>query len=202
MLENYLNNLQDEMKNITEDRKIVLKKISDFISEKKKKNRIANLIFICTHNSRRSHFSQILAQAIAKYFNIDNVFCYSGGTEATAIYPSVINSLQNIGISFNALNTEKNSIFSIKYDKNSHPIIGFSKCYNSHFNPQSEFAAIMTCNQADTNCPFIPNAEARFSLPFDDPKEYDNTKEEEKKYKERCKDIAIELLYLFSSIKD
>ena len=42
------------------------------------------LMFVCTHNSRRSHISQQRAQASAAYLNVDNVQTFSGGTEATA----------------------------------------------------------------------------------------------------------------------
>ena len=82
-----------------------------------------------------------------------------------------------------------------------HPIIGFSKTYNHPFNPKGNFAAVMTCSHADENCPFIPGAEERIALTFEDPKEFDGTPLQTTKYLERSMHIATELYYVFSKIK-
>jgi arsenate reductase len=58
----------------------------------------------------------------------------------------------------------------------------------------------MTCTHADENCPFIPGA-TRISLPYEDPKAFDGTPEEEAIYAERCRQIARELLFAFSQVK-
>ena len=51
-----------EFDQIPEDRKKALKKLALFIESKIKAGEKAELIFICTHNSRRSHISQIWTQ--------------------------------------------------------------------------------------------------------------------------------------------
>ena len=78
---------------ISEERKTVLQPLIDFIQLKKNNHKDIRLNFICTHNSRRSHLSQVWAQTMASYFNLKNVFCYSGGTEATALFPMVAETL-------------------------------------------------------------------------------------------------------------
>lgn len=186
---------------ISESRKEVLQPLADYIQSKVNNNLEIRINFICTHNSRRSHLSQIWAQTIASYFAIKNVFCYSGGTEATAVYPMVIKTLNQSGFKINALSNDKNPIYSIKYSNNEHPIIGFSKTLDDDFNPQSQFAAIMTCSQADGGCPFIAGAEKRIPITFEDPKAFDNTPQQEEKYKERSLQIATEMLFVFSQIK-
>jgi len=186
---------------ISESRKEVLQPLADYIQSKVNNNLEIRINFICTHNSRRSHLSQIWAQTIASYFAIKNVFCYSGGTEATAVYPMVIKTLNQSGFKINALSNDKNPIYSIKYSNNEHPIIGFSKTLDDDFNPQSQFAAIMTCSQADGGCPFIAGAEQRTPITFEDPKAFDNTPQQEEKYKERSLQIATEMLFVFSQIK-
>jgi len=186
---------------ISESRKEVLQPLADYIQSKVNNNQEIRINFICTHNSRRSHLSQIWAQTIASYFAIKNVFCYSGGTEATAVYPMVIKTLNQSGFKINALSNDKNPIYSIKYSNNEHPIIGFSKTLDDDFNPQSQFAAIMTCSQADGGCPFIAGAEQRIPITFEDPKAFDNTPQQEEKYKERSLQIATEMLFVFSQIK-
>ncbi|RLJ64334.1 arsenate reductase [Lacinutrix venerupis] len=186
---------------ISEERKTVLNPLAEYIQTKVENKQDIRINFICTHNSRRSHLSQVWAQAMAQYFNIDNVFCYSGGTEATAMFPMAAKALQNSGFKINTLSEGKNPIYSIKYATNEHPIIGFSKTFGDDFNPKSEFAAIMTCSQADGACPFIPGAEKRIPITFQDPKAFDNTPQQEEKYNERSIQIATELFYIFSQIK-
>lgn len=185
---------------ISDERKEVLQPLIDFIQSKLSENKEIRINFICTHNSRRSHLSQVWAQAIANYFNIKNVFCYSGGTEATALFPMVAKTLKNSGFQINSISTNKNTIYIIKYTDNEHPIIGFSKKLDDDFNPKSEFAAIMTCSQADAGCPFIAGAEKRIPITFEDPKAFDNTPQQAEKYNERSLQIATELFYVFSQI--
>jgi arsenate reductase len=138
---------------------------------------------------------------MANHFNIENVFCYSGGTEATAMFPMVAETLTNIGFKINRLSEGKNPVYTIKYSENESPIICFSKTYDDAFNPQSEFAAIMTCSNADVGCPFIAGAEKRIPITFDDPKAFDHTPQQKEKYHERSIQIATELYYVFSQIK-
>lgn len=185
---------------ITEDRKIALKPLADFIQSKVSKGEAVRINFICTHNSRRSHFSQVWAQTLAGYFNIKNVFCYSSGTEATALFPRVVETLQSSGFQIATLSDGKNPIYSIKYAVNEHPIMGFSKPLDHDFNPKSEFAAVMTCDAANEACPFVPGAEKRIPITFEDPKVFDGTPKQAEKYKERSLQIATELYYVFSLV--
>ena len=182
---------------ISDERKKDLKVLSDFVKDK---NGLADLIFICTHNSRRSHLSQVWAQVAANYYGYFGVTCYSGGTEATAFFPTAIEALQQHGLSVSALSEGKNPIYAVKYEEDSHPIICFSKKYDDSFNPQNGFAAIMTCDHADQNCPFIPSAGARIPVRYEDPKVADGTPQQLEKYIERSEQICREMLYAFSLI--
>jgi len=186
---------------IPNERKSILQPFIDYVQAKISSQQELRLNFICTHNSRRSHLSQVWAQTIASHFKLKNVFCYSGGTTATALFPMVANTLEKSGFKIGVISKGINPVYNIKYDKNEHPIIGFSKIFDNNFNPQSEFLAIMTCSQADADCPFIPGAEKRIPITFDDPKEFDGTLQQEAKYQERSLQIATELFYVFSKIK-
>lgn len=187
---------------ISQERKVILQQLIDYIQEKVNNHKTIRLNFICTHNSRRSHLSQVWAQTIAEYFNIKNVYCYSGGTEATALFPMAAKTLANTGFKIETIssNDNDNPIYSIKYTENAHPIIGFSKTYDSNFNPKSGFAAIMTCSSADKGCPLVVGAEKRIPIMFDDPKAFDNTPQQAEKYNERSLQIATDLFYVFSKI--
>ncbi|WP_166967505.1 arsenate-mycothiol transferase ArsC [Yeosuana marina] len=189
------------IENLSNERKSILQPLIDFIQQKKDNKEDVRLNFICTHNSRRSHLSQIWAQTLADYFNIKNVFSYSGGTEATAMFPMIGETLSNIGFKISALSEGKNPVYAVKFSENEHPIICFSKTYDAAFNPTSEFAAIMTCSNADAGCPFIAGAEKRIPITFEDPKAFDNTPLQKEKYHERSLQIATELCYVFSQIK-
>ena len=185
---------------VTEDRKIILQSLIDYIQSKIDSNEEIRLNFICTHNSRRSHLSQIWAQTMAFQFGIKNVFCYSGGTEATAMFPKVGETLINQGFQIIKLSESENPVYSVKYVETQHPIICFSKIFDDTFNPKSEFAAIMTCSSADEGCPMVFGAEVRFPVKYNDPKEFDGTELMTEKYAERSIEIASEMYYVFSKI--
>jgi len=186
---------------IMAERKQTLSPLVDYIQEKVDDEKPIRLNFICTHNSRRSHLSQLWAQTMAHHFGIKSVNCYSGGTEATALFPMVASTLANTGFEVKTLSEGKNPVYSIKFSENEHPVIGFSKRMDDDFNPKSDFAAIMTCSQADDGCPFVPGAEKRIPITYEDPKAFDNTPQQTKKYSERSKQIATEMFYIFSQIK-
>ena len=190
-----------DIERISATRKEILDPLAEFIQHKVKTDQEIRLNFICTHNSRRSHLSQAWAQAIAAHFGITNVYSYSGGTEATALFPMAAATLKNSGFQITSLSEGKNPVYSIKYAANEAPIIGFSKTFDAPFNPSSEFAAIMTCSSADQGCPFIAGAEKRFPITFEDPKAFDNTPQQAEKYQERSLQIATELYYIFSKVK-
>jgi len=185
---------------ISSERKTVLQPLTDFIQSKVSGNQEIRINFICTHNSRRSLLSQVWTQTMAYYFNIKNVFCYSGGTESTVLFPMIAETLRNSGFKIKTICKNKNPIYSIKYAENEHPIIGFSKKLDDEFNPKSEFAAIMTCNAANEACPFVTGAEKRIPITFEDPKAFDNTPQQAEKYKERSLQIATEMFHVFSQI--
>ncbi|WP_027380694.1 arsenate-mycothiol transferase ArsC [Chryseobacterium daeguense] len=185
---------------ITEERKTVLQPLADYIQSKSKANQTVRLNFICTHNSRRSHLSQIWAQTMAFHFGIKSVYCYSGGTEATAMFPKVAETLENQGFQIQMLIDNANPVYAVKYAENEAPIICFSKKYSNDFNPKKEFGAIMTCNNADEGCPLVIGGEGRFPIKYDDPKSSDNTPEQMQIYTERSLQIATEMFYVFSQI--
>lgn len=186
---------------ISEERKSLLLNLTEFIQQRKNNDEAITINFICTHNSRRSHLSQIWAQTLAAFYKVNNITCYSGGTEATALFPKVAETLENQGFKIQNLSQTQNPIYSIKFGKNSLPIIGFSKTFDDPFNPENGFAAIMTCSSADVGCPFISGASMRIPLTFDDPKLFDHTPQQNEKYLERSIQIATELKYVFSEIK-
>lgn len=196
----FIENLNED--EISSERKSILDQIINFIELKIDDKEIIALNFICTHNSRRSHLGQIWAQTMATYYNVPNVNSFSGGTEATAVYPQIISTIVKCGFVIENLseNGNTNPIYALKYSDNILPILAFSKKYSDEINPQTNFAAILTCSQADGDCPIIAGAVKRIPLTYIDPKFSDGSLEQEQVYAETCKKIATEMKYVFSKV--
>jgi len=185
---------------ISNERKQLLQPLIDYLNEKNKSNKPIRLNFICTHNSRRSHLSQIWAQTMAAYFKVSNVSSYSGGTEATTMFSKVGETLINQGFKIDQLSEGSNPVYSIKYSQNEPAIIAFSKEFGNDFNPASNFAAIMTCSSADVGCPMVFGCDKRIAITYKDPKTSDGTPQQAETYKKRSLEIATEMKYVFSNL--
>ncbi|XOV92701.1 MAG: low molecular weight phosphatase family protein [Bacteroidota bacterium] len=182
---------------IPDDRLEILNSFTSYL--KSKNGKTINLIFICTHNSRRSHLSQIWAQVAAAYYGIPEVHTFSGGTEATAFNERAVAAMQRAGFSIRG-NSRGNPHYEVRYGDSFPSLEAFSKTFDDPFNPQKDFAAIMTCSHAEEACPLVPGAERRISLHYDDPKDFDGTEQESAKYDERCEQIARELFFVMSRV--
>jgi hypothetical protein len=200
-IEQYLAAIENDFVNIPEERKTQLKKLALFINTKSSVGEPVNLVFICTHNSRRSLMSQIWAQSAAYHYGVKNVYAFSGGTESSAFNHRAVRALRKAGFEIEQTDSSANPVYMVKYAVAAEPIKGFSKKYDDEFNPKENFVAIMTCSQADKTCPQVSGATLRVAIPYADPKEADGTPEEEKRYDERCRQIATEMFYIFSQIK-
>lgn len=188
---------------VSDDRKQILLTLKEQMAEAIREQGTVNLNFICTHNSRRSHLSQVWAQVAAYHFGFGGqVYCYSGGTEATALYPAVAETLGESGLQTLKLSSEDNPVYALKYAANQPAVIGFSKQYHHDFNPSTGFIAVMTCSQADEGCPLVLGAASRVSLTYEDPKLYDETPEKMSKYRERSTQIATEMFWVFNELKN
>ena len=184
---------------VSEERKTVLHPFIKWIQSKFDKGQDVHLNFICTHNSRRSQFSQIWAQTAADYYGIP-AYCYSGGVEITAFNERAVQSIKRSGFHVTEEGNE-NPRHSVSHSENSSPITAFSKLFDDPINNAENFAAVMTCSHADENCPFIPGTEQRIPVRYEDPKAFDDTPQEAEKYDERSLQIASEMFYVFSKIE-
>ncbi len=200
-LQTTIDQLTAEFQQIPAERKKTLHELTKFVQEKVDSGKPAYLNFICTHNSRRSHLSQLWAQAAAFHYGVKNVSCYSGGTEATAFNPRAVKAMQEAGFQISKTTDGDNPVYEVRFAAEVAPIIAFSKKYDDPFNHNKDFAAIMTCSHADENCPLVLGASGRIALTYDDPKEFDGTPSEAAKYSERVRQIGREIFYAFSQVK-
>lgn len=194
-LAQYLHSVRQQA--ISTERLPLLDTLAAYVADGLRLGRTIRLTFICTHNSRRSHLAQVWAQVAAHVVGAAPVECYSGGTEATACNPRTVAALERAGLRTVRITEGENPVYLISYAEGVGPIVAFSKVYHQPPNPRESFAAVMTCAQAEENCPVVFGAERRFALTYDDPKAADGTPEEAAIYDARCRQIAAEMLYVF-----
>jgi len=187
---------------ISDERKDLLNELSIYIKEKLASRKEVNLIFICTHNSRRSHMAQIWAQVASQYFNIENLKTYSGGTQKTAFNYAAVGALKAAGFKISIDEEGKNPKYKVRYDKNINPLICYSKVYNHKKNPSNGFVAIMTCSDADEACPVVSGADYRTTIKYEDPKIFDGTDREGEAYMNRSMQIGREMYYTFMKVSE
>ena len=185
---------------IAEERIERLQKVVEYTLESIHRQKEAHLNFICTHNSRRSHLAQIWAQVMAYYHEVDGIYCFSAGTEETQVNSQIISTLIDQGFQIELQEQGVNPKYEISFAQNTSPILAFSKSVAQQQIAQP-FAAIMTCSDADENCPFIPGTQARIALNYEDPKAFDGTPLAKEKYLERSIQIASEMNWIFEQIK-
>ncbi len=197
-VEQYLQSLRETV--IAVERLRVLDALADYVRMCLRKGETARLVFVCTHNSRRSHFAQVWAQVAAHWAEVQPVECFSGGTEATTCHPNTLRALSEAGLSVVSISTGANPIYLVCYAEGAGPVVVFSKLYSSPPNPTQDFAAIMTCSHAAEHCPIVLGARERFMLPYEDPKAQDGTQQEKEAYAATCRQIAAEMQYVFSRV--
>ncbi len=195
----YINGVLSSIQDVAEERAKSLEELARFVADQHEHRQPAKLTFICTHNSRRSQMAQIWAAAAAGYFGVGGMQTHSGGTEATAFNPRAVEAMKRAGFVVDDPGGD-NPHYLVKYAPDGPALECFSKVFGDPANPTEDFAAVMTCADADDACPFVPGAALRARLTYEDPKAADGTPEEASVYNERCRQIAVEMLYLFSHL--
>lgn len=202
LLKKEIQYLKSSFEVISEERKKVLQDLVRRIQQIKQDE--VNLVFVCTHNSRRSHLAQLWWQVASEEHDFSFLKTYSAGTETTRIHPNTLKVLMKQGFSVESRFlqenlSEENPKVELSYFGN-RSVKCFSKTISDNSLPE-QFIAIMTCGHAEVNCPFIPQAEFRFSLTYEDPKISDGTSQMEQTYLERSRQIGREAFYALSLLK-
>jgi protein-tyrosine-phosphatase len=200
-LQAYAEEVTQGLDKLPEPRKIVLSRIADDVLNQLKTGKEAKLTFICTHNSRRSHMSQIWLQTAAYFYRLDKIDAYSGGTEATACNCRTITAMRRAGFEIEDATTGENPLYLVRYCEDRRPIRAYSKLYNTDENPKAGFIALMTCSSADKSCPIVVGSIARHAIHYSDPKVCDDTPSETKAYNEKCREIAGEMFYIMAQVR-
>ncbi len=187
---------KSEFRQIADSRKEELASLAEYVRGSLQDSGVAKLTFICTHNSRRSHLSQIWAKVTADACGLSGVQTFSGGTEATAMNPRVVDSLRRTGFLIDADDSnDENPLYRVKYSDDVGPLECFSKVYDQPPNPTAGYCAVMTCSSADDACPIVPGCKLRLPIRYEDPKVADDSPDESSVYDERSRQICREMLF-------
>lgn len=201
-IESYVSKREQEFEQISAERKSELQQLAVYVAQWIAKGQDAKLTFVCTHNSRRSHLTQIWTQIAAAHYGVNHVQTFSGGTEVTACNPRTVAALKRCGLRFSVLKDDgSNPHYSVAFSDREPPLVCYSKVFNKAPNPSSNYCAVMTCSHADQNCPVAIGCDLRLAIRYEDPKVSDDTPHEEAAYDERCAQIAREMLYAISQVK-
>ncbi len=198
----YIRQIVTELHKVSPERRAVLDQIAEQIAMRLKFGKTAELTFICTQNSRRSHMSQLWAQTAAYYYGLDKVHSFSGGTETTACNIRTVSALRRAGFSVKSATDGQNPEYLIQFSDERPLVRAYSKLYNTDNNPQEDFIALMCCSKADKMCPVVQGAGSRYAIHYVDPKICDDTTEESFAYDERCREIAREMFYIMSKVHE
>lgn len=196
----YVTDAQAETDTIPAERRADLERLAGSIRERLGAGESARLVFICTHNSRRSHLAQVWAQTAAHVHGVRRVETFSGGTEATAFDRRAVAALERAGFRVDPRGGADNPRYLVRFSDRAEPMECFSKAYGQPPNPTHDFCAVMTCAAADDACPLVLGAAERLAIRYDDPKAFDGTERETEQYDERCRQVAREMLYALSVV--
>lgn len=197
----YVRHIASSLDKLSAERKAMLDQIAATAYKLLAAGKDANMTFICTHNSRRSHMSQIWAQTAACYYGLDRVYAFSGGTEMTACNSRTVAAMRRAGFSIVKTTEGGNPVYLVQYSDDHPPVRAYSKLYNADGNPSEGFIALMTCSEADKQCPEVKGAVARYAIHYVDPKLCDDTPDEPVAYNERRQEIAREMFYIMARLR-
>ena len=180
------------------------RKLVEWIAKNYRPGTPLDVIVVCTGNSRRSILGATMGNIAAAYYGMPEIRFCSGGTAPTAFNSRTVKTLKEIGVDVELTDKEAargepktaNPIYRLRWGSpgdTSGPtmeVAEFSKHYDDPANPQSGFAALMVCGEADAGCPFVKGSALRVSMPYLDPKLYDDGSLESAKYAERRDDMG------------
>lgn len=193
----YLEECEEATLEISKVRQQILLGLAEYMYNKFKVKKPVKLLFICTHNSRRSQMAQLAAKSAAIYYNLKNVETYSGGSEHTAFNLNAIQAIKSVGYKVEEVSGGDNPRYKIAISKTESDTF-FSKLYSDSSNPPTGFAVVTVCSDADRACPYVHGAEARFALPFEDPKINDDSLYVAEAYQKTFSEITKEMMFAFN----
>ena len=172
--------------NPNQKRKKRLDNIASVINENLNKTR--SIVFLCTHNSRRSQICEVWGKVFAEIYR-KKININSAGAFKTVVHSQVYESIVKCGLIVN----NKKEIF---FDKKKFKLN--SKTTDSI--TMKNFIAVMTCSDTEKSCPHDSRSVRNIKMFFNDPRIYDETDKMSREYLKTTTYIAEELNYIFKNI--
>ena len=147
----------DAGKTISEKRKALLNDLASSLKKeivlKEQNDDSVAVVYLCTHNSRRSHFAQVWGHIASVYFGVSNLKNLFRRYSCYACHPNTIAALKQIGfdIKCDDLSCE-NPLYHVYYNDEEF-IECYSKANSDESLPQKDFIAVMTCSDSVTTAP-------------------------------------------------
>jgi arsenate reductase (thioredoxin) len=179
-------------------------KLVDWITARYRPGHSLDIVVICTGNSRRSILGAAMGNIAAAYYGLPDVRFHSGGTAPSACNRRAVAALKEIGVQVEPTGRDAprgepatpNPVYRVRWGSSPEAngpgleTEEFSKRYDDPANPQTDFAALMVCGEADAFCPVVKGSALRLSMPYLDPKIYDDGALESLNYAERRDDMG------------
>jgi hypothetical protein len=196
-LRDHANYLATTFDMIDESHRLAGEKLAHWIADNYESGKPLHVTVVCTGNSRRSILGSSMGNVAAAYYGFSEVRFHSGGTAPTAFNARTVSALRAVGFEVEPTGKEAergepktaNPVYRVSWGEG-FETLEFSKHYSDRANPKEGFAALMVCSEADAACPFVKGATLRVSMPYLDPKIYDDGAYEAVKYAERRDDIG------------
>jgi arsenate reductase (thioredoxin) len=200
---------------IDEPHRLAGQKLAEWIAKTYRPGTPLDVVVVCTGNSRRSILGATMGNVAAAYYGMPEIRFHSGGTAPTAFNSRTVKTLKEIGVEVEPTGKEAtrgepqtaNPVYRIRWGSPGDTGVPtmetteFSKHYDDPANPQSGFAALMVCGEADAGCPFVKGSSLRVSMPYLDPKIYDGGSLESAKYAERRDDMGRLMLSVIMQVR-
>ncbi|WP_152052531.1 hypothetical protein [Tautonia marina] len=186
--------------------------LGGWIARNREAGKDSPVIVVCTGNSRRSILGATMGNIATASVGLPDIRMFSGGTEPSAFNPRTIAALEAIGVVIEPTGEQApsgrsglpNPVYRVRWGtvpgNPETEAIEFSKRYDDASNPRSGFAALMVCDEAADECPVVPGAALRVSIPFADPKEADGSPVESLRYAERRDELARWMLHALTRV--
>ncbi len=201
ILNEYVKDFPKEFRKIPEDRRYRLNEIVYFLEEQQERKAPWQVTFISTNQSSVSHMTQVWSKVAAFYFGMAKYQSFSAGIKPEPISTNTILAMEKAGFIVYKTEVGGMDVYRVKYSYNLEPIVVFPKKLNYVKNPFDNFMAVFVDENADMNTQNIKGTYNRLLLNYNDPVGYSGSGLEDQIYDKSCKQIAVEMFYVFSQLR-
>ncbi|MGC8641185.1 MAG: hypothetical protein ACP5XB_15065 [Isosphaeraceae bacterium] len=187
----HLDTLDGDLDGIAEPHRSAGRQLAQWLAAHYRPGITLPVVVVCTGNSRRSMLGAMMGNAAAAFIGLPEIRFWSAGTAPSAFNPRAIATLRAVGFEIAPTGHEAprgsdglpNPRYRVVWGSGQgQELIEFSKALGDPSLPKGGFAAVMVCDEADAGCPIVPGAAMRISMPFADPKAFDEGTEEQERY--------------------